>query len=182
MNANLRFGIFVVVGAFLVLGPIETQVLKGPARSTKRWWLPMRWQMYQGAGVNYCQAQVHAMHDGARMDFTPDTVLRAVGRGVSKSRHRTERFAMGRKARASDIVFSSEGDLAGTVKALCEGEKDVRAEMRCSPAYPGGKWRHVEDGATNLCERTKWSSRAPAPGPNLDPETGELIEAEELEP
>jgi hypothetical protein len=171
LSPNARFAIFVAAGAFFLFGPLAP---RGP-----------KWRMYRGLGTHYCQAQVHGVHDGARVDLPPDAVVRAVGRAAVRTRRRAERFVLARKARASDIVLANEGELAGVVKALCEAEPDVRAEMRCSPPYPGGQWRAIEDGATNLCERKTWaptSASSSGAQPNLDPETGEEIAPDAVEP
>jgi hypothetical protein len=169
LGPNARFAIFVAAGAFFLFGPLLPRVPK--------------WRMYRGLGTNYCQAQVHAERGGARVDLPPDALVRAVGRAAVRTRRRTERFVRARKARESDLVLANEGELAPVVKTLCEAEPDVRAEMRCSPPYPGGRWRAVEDGSTNLCARTAWPAPpAIGPQPNLDPETGEEIPSEAAEP
>lgn len=182
MNPNVRLAIFVTLGAFFVLGPIETEVLLGPARTSKRPWLPMNWHAYQGMGVNYCQAQIRAVRDGALEEYAPADLAKAVGRGSGRTRRRAERFAIGKKARENDVIFAADTELADTVKVLCSVDHDVRAEMRCAPAWPGGKWRQVEDGASNLCERKTWRGATPlGPQPTLDPETGEEIDPEPTE-
>jgi hypothetical protein len=169
LSPNVRFAIFVAAGAFFLFAPLAP---RGP-----------KWRMYRGLGVNYCQAEVHAVRGGARVELPPDAVVRAVGRAAVRTRRRTERFVLARKARENDILLANEGELAGVVKALCEAEPDVRAEMRCSPPYPGGKWRAIEDGATNLCARTKWPAPPSiGPQPNLDPETGEAIPPDAVQP
>lgn len=181
MTPNLRLGIFVVLGAFFLLGPIETQVFLGPARSVKRPYLPMHWHMYHGVGVGFCQAQLYAERDGARVALTKDEVSKAVGRGSPRSRKRSERFNVGKKARANDLLLPNEGELADVARALCAAEPnqataDVRAQMRCSPPAPSGPWRTVEDGEANLCARRKWSPGVSSPEPpsvTVDPLTGE---------
>lgn len=181
MSPNVRFGFFVAVAAFFVLGPIRTEVLLGPGRTSTHPWRPMNWHAYQGMGVGYCQAQVHAMRDGRRAEYAPADLVKAVGRGSAKTRRRAERSAVGKKARENDIIYANDAELADTVKVLCQVDPDVRAEMRCAPAYPGGKWRLVEDGASNLCERATWpitTTPSSGPQPNLDPETGEEIDPE----
>src|SRR3954463_6612484 len=119
MNANARFAIFVALGAFFVLGPIETEVLLGPARTSKRPWRPMNWHAYQGMGVNYCQAQIHAVRDGARAEYAPADLGKAVGRAAARTRRRSERFAVGKKAREDDIIFATDTELGDAVKVLC---------------------------------------------------------------
>lgn len=181
MGPNLRFGVFLATGAFFLLGPIETQVFLGPARSVKRPYLPMRWQMYHSVGVGFCQAQLYTQRDGVRVAYAQDELSRAIGRGTARGGKR--RFNVGKKARAYDVTFSNESELAEIVPSLCKGEPgaDVRAEMRCSPPLPGGKWRMVEDGSINLCERTKWRPGAPSEPSAVDAETGEPIEPEPSE-
>lgn len=185
MNANLRFGIFLAAGAFFLLGPIETQVFLGPARSVRRPYLPMHWHMYHGVGVSFCQAKLFAQRDGARVEYTKDELNRAVGKGTPRSKKRAERFKVGNKVRTDDVMLATESDLAEVSRALCKAEPDaeaadVRAEMRCSPPPPSGAWRQVEDGSANLCTRTQW--RPTSPGvvpPAFDPETGEETEGSE---
>lgn len=142
---DLRAVVFLGVSAFVVLGPFKTQVLLQPGHSTARPWLPMAWQMYHGVGTNLCQGVFYTEKDGERTPLPHDVVQRAVG----PTHH--VRFTVYRKARTTDVLFV-ESELPGIVRALCTPESDVRAEARCSAELPGGPWRIVHDGTTNICK------------------------------
>ena len=157
---HIRAAVFVVVGAFCVVGPAYHELLDGPSYNGQRPWIPMAWHMYHSVGTDMCQAQFFAEHDGAPVELAQPVLQKAIGRVRGHGK-----YGVGRKVRANDVLFSGEVELPDISRALCKSEPDIRAYVRCAPPMPGGDWRVVQTGEENLCTKSWTPPKVVPTGP-----------------
>lgn len=134
---RLRLAAFVVLAAFIVLGPLYRQVLHGELRVFRSW------RMFRGLGHDICDVRYfRLLPDGRAVDVDRYALL-----GVARPPHAPKDIRMIESAAAAE----------GLARQLCErlpaGERDLRMIARCGSR---AGWVAVSDGGRDFC--------APAPG------------------